>query len=146
MVDQLSFCTPNYSPFLGSIVPLVGGIPNSYVSVGTGLLKASSLIDCFPLPLPEVSHTVSMVSTIPHHPTDPWILPAPSNIDSYGEQMSLSPVEMAYQAIQSASNSPITLVTTNGTISSPTIAPSNDILNQVLPLDEAIQEIMCLEE
>lgn len=72
---------------------------------------------------------VSMVSTIPHDPTYPWILLTPSDIDSYREQMSLSPVQLTYHAIQYTSNSPITLVTTN---SSPITSPSNDLLNQVL--------------
>lgn len=53
-VDQLSFCTPNYSTLLGSFVPLVGGVPNSYVSLSANLLKAYSLIYCFPLQLSKV--------------------------------------------------------------------------------------------
>jgi len=65
----------------------------------------------------------------------PW---PPSNIDSYGEQMPLSPIELAYQAIQSASDSLVTLVMNNSTSSASTTAPSSDLLNQVLPLDEAI--------
>jgi len=74
---------------------------------------------------------ISKVSTIPHDQTDPWILRTPSNIDSYGEQMFLSPAELVYQAIQSASDSSVTLVTTNGTISPPITPPSNDLLNEV---------------
>ena len=48
-VDQLSFCTLDYSPLPSGFVPLVGGVPNSYVTLGTGLLKATSLMGCFPL-------------------------------------------------------------------------------------------------
>jgi hypothetical protein len=124
----------------------VGGVPDSYVSIGTGLLKASSLMGCFPLQPPKVPQMVNMLSSIPHEQTDPWILPAPSDIDTYGEQMPLSPAELAYQAIQSASESPVTLVTANGTTAPPITAPSFDPLNQVLPMDEAIREIMSLEE
>jgi len=51
-MDQLSFCTPDYSPLPSDIVPLVGGIPDSYVSICTGLLKGSSLMGCFHLPPP----------------------------------------------------------------------------------------------
>jgi len=86
-----------------------------------------------------------MLSSIPHERTDPWILPAPSDIDTYGEQMPLLPAKLAYQAIQSAFDSPVTLVTANGTISPPIMAPF-DPLNQVLPKDEVIREIMSLEE
>lgn len=51
---------------------------------------------CFPLQPPKVSQIVNMLSSIPHEQTDPWILPAPSDIDTYKEQMLLSPVEFAY--------------------------------------------------
>ena len=43
-VDQLSFCTPDYSPLPSGFVPLIRGGIDSYVSLGTGLLKASSLM------------------------------------------------------------------------------------------------------
>lgn len=89
---------------------------------------------------------VNMLSSIPHEQTDPWILPAPSDIDTYEEQMSLSPAELAYEAIQIASESPVTLVSANGTIAPPITAPSFDPLNQVLSVDEAIREITRLEE
>lgn len=54
-VDQLSFYTPDYSTLPSSSVPLVGGVPNSYISLDTSLLKASSLMGCFPLQPPKVS-------------------------------------------------------------------------------------------
>ena len=60
--------------------------------------------------------------------------------------MPLSRAKLAYQAIQSASESLVTFVMTNGTASSPINAPSYDLLNQVLSPDKYIQEIMCLEE
>lgn len=60
--------------------------------------------------------------------------------------MPLSPAELAYEAIQSASESPVTLVTTNGITGPPIIVPSFNPLNQVLPVNEAIREIMSLEE
>lgn len=96
IVDQLSFCTPYYSPLLSSFVPLIGGVPNSYVSIGTGLLKASSLMGCLTLQLPKFSQMVNMLSSIPHEQTDPWILPAPSEIDTYEKRKSLSLAELVY--------------------------------------------------
>ena len=145
-VDQLSFCAPNYSPLLNGFVPLVGGVPESYVSIGTGLLQGSSPMGCFPLLSPMVPYMVFMVSSIPHESTDPWILPTPSDIDTYGEQIHLSLAELAYQSIQSTFESSVTLVTANGTTSPRLTTPSFNLLNQVLPSDEAIREIMCLEE
>jgi len=94
-------------------------------------MKASSLMGYFPLLPPVAPQMVNMVLSIPHELTDPWILPAPSDIDTYGEQMLLSPAELAYQAIQSASESPVTLVTANGTTAPSITAPFNP-LNQVL--------------
>jgi len=145
-VDQLSFCTPDYSLLLSGFVPLVGGVLDSYISINTGLLKGSSLMGCFPTFSPAVPRTVSIVSSIPHEPNIPCILSAPSDIDPYGEQMSLSPAELAHQAIQSASESLITLVMASSTTSPPITTTSFDLLNQVLPSNEAIREIMCLEE
>ena len=84
-VDQLSFCTPDYSSLPSNSVPLVGGVPNSYVSIGIGLLKASSLMGFFPLQLPKVSKSINMLSYFPHEHTDPLILSAPLDIDTYGE-------------------------------------------------------------
>ena len=124
----------------------MGGVPDSYVNIGTSLLKGSSLMVFFPLLPPVVPQVVNMVSSIPHELTDPWILLVPSEIDTYREQMLLSPSQLAYQAIQSASESLVTLVTANGTIVPPITAPSFDPLNQVLPMDKAIREIMSLEE
>ena len=94
-MDQLPFCTPDYTTLPSSIVPLIGGFPNSYVSIGTSLLKASSLLGFFPLPLQDIPNTIAMKSTTFDGSIDPWILLAPSYIDSYGDQMSLSPAELA---------------------------------------------------
>jgi len=88
-VDQLSFCTPDYSSFPSSFVPLIGGVSDSYVNIGTGLVKASLLMGCFPLQPPQVSQMVNMISSIPHEQTDPWILPAPSDLDTFKEQIPL---------------------------------------------------------
>ena len=65
-VDQFSFCTPDYSPLPSGFVPIVGGGTDSYVSLGTGLLKASSLMGFLSLQLPKVSKSVNMLSYFPH--------------------------------------------------------------------------------
>ena len=53
-MDQLSFYTSDYSPLPNISVPLVGGVTGSFVSIGIDLLKASSMMGCFPLPSPQV--------------------------------------------------------------------------------------------
>ena len=55
--------------------------------------------------------------------------------------MPLSLAELAYEAIQFASKSPVTFFMANGTIAPPMATPSFDPHNQVLPTDEAIREI-----
>ena len=146
IVDQLSFCTPYYSPLPSGSVPLVGGVLDSYVSIDTSLLKASSIMGYFPLQPLKVPQMVNMASSIPHESTDPWILPALLDIDTSEEQIMLLLAKLAYQAIQSTSETSVTLATTNGTTAPPITASSFDPLNQVLPTDESIIETMSLEE
>lgn len=82
-MDHFSFYKPDYSPLRSGFVPLVGRGFDCYVSLGTGLLKASSLMGCFPLPPLQVSQSVNMLSSIPHELTDPWILMAPLDLDTF---------------------------------------------------------------
>ena len=60
--------------------------------------------------------------------------------------MPLSPAELAYQAIQITSKPSTAMVSTKGTNFPPITVLSKDLLNEVLPTDEAIREIMSLEE
>jgi len=60
--------------------------------------------------------------------------------------MLLSPAESAYQAIQITSEPSTAMVSTEGTNLPPITVLSKDLLNEVLPTDEAIREIMSLEE
>ena len=60
--------------------------------------------------------------------------------------MSLSSVELAYQAIQTTFEPSTDMVSTTGTTVSPITVLSKDLLNEVWPTDEAIREIMSLEE
>jgi hypothetical protein len=65
----------------------------------------------FPTPLPPTVHhiaAVNMISTMPYQSLesfDPWIVPSPMEFDVLGDTMPLSPAEVAYVAIQSASPS-----------------------------------------
>ena len=87
-----------------------------------------------------------MISTTLDGSIDPWILPIPLDIDSYGDQMPLSPAKLAYQAIQITSEPSTTMVSTKGTKLPPITIISKDLLNEVLPTDKAIREILSLEE
>ena len=84
-MDHLSFYIPTYSLLSSGNMHLVRDIHEFYVNVGIDLLKGSSLLHSFPLPPPKVPQAISIVSTIFNGPTDPWILPAPLDLQTYGE-------------------------------------------------------------
>jgi hypothetical protein len=106
-VDQLAFF--NADTRMGN-VPFIANTPPGYENVGVGLLKDSSLMGTFPIPppsnIPSPSvASINMISTVPRElpvSADPWIVPDPGDHVHFGDVMPLSPVESAYQAIQSA--------------------------------------------
>lgn len=54
-----------------------------------------------PPQLPEKSTSVAYINMIFYctTPFDPWVVPDQSNLDSFGDHMSLSPIELDYIAI-----------------------------------------------
>jgi hypothetical protein len=48
---------------------------------------------------------ISAVTGTPIGCNDPWVIPHPSTIESYGDTMPLSPIELAYSVIQSTRES-----------------------------------------
>jgi hypothetical protein len=135
-VDQLAFF--NADTHVGN-VPFIAKTPPGYENVGVGLLKDSSLMGTFlippppDLPCPFIS-SINMISTIPHElpvSVDPWIVPDPRDHARFGNVMPLSPVESAYQAIQSAT--PITS-------SFDELSP--DPFRVIFPTDEMIMSVM----
>jgi hypothetical protein len=108
-IDQLAFF--NSDTHIGN-VPFIAKTPPGYENVGVGLLKESLLMGTFPIPLLDVPcssiASINMISTLIHGAPashNPWIVPDPGDHLRYGDEMSLSPVESTYQAIQSATPS-----------------------------------------
>jgi hypothetical protein len=104
IVDQLAFFN---SDTRTSNVPFIAKTPKGYENVGVGLLKDSSLMGTFPIPLLDVPRlsvaSINMISTIPHElpvSHDPWVVPDPGDHLRFGDAMPLSLVEFSYQAIQ----------------------------------------------
>ena len=64
MIDQISFCTLDLRIDEGSNIPFVGDSHNSYVSVGVGMFKDSSLMVTFPNPTPPHSSTITPINMI----------------------------------------------------------------------------------
>jgi hypothetical protein len=78
-------------------VPFITKTPLGYENVGVGLLKDSSLMGTFPIPLPDVPcssvASINMISTSIHKllvSHDPWIVPDPGDHLRYSDEMSLS--------------------------------------------------------
>jgi hypothetical protein len=116
-------------------VSFITKTPLGYENVGVGLLKDSSLMGTFPIPLPDVPRSsvasINMISTSIHGTLashDPWMVPNPGDHLHYDDEMSLSPVESAYQAIQSATPSLGEL--------------SPDPFRVIFPTDEMIMSVM----
>jgi hypothetical protein len=135
-VDQLAFF--NTDDRTGN-VPFIANTPPGYEHVGVGLLKDSSLMGTFPIPPPPnvpspLVASINMISTMPHElpvSADPWIVPDPGDHVRFGNVMPLSPVESAYQAIQSA---------THTTSSCEELSP--DPFHVVFPTDEMIMSVL----
>jgi hypothetical protein len=116
--------------------------PPGYENVDVGLLKDSTLMGMFPIPPPDVPpplvSLINMISTSVHqtHPSsDPWVIPEPGDYPCYNNQMPLSLVESAYQAIQSTT--PFT----------PSLIDSSpDPFHVVFPTDEMIMLVMSMED
>lgn len=94
---------------------------------------------------------INMISTSTFY--DPWILPHPNQIESYGTAMPLTPIETCYDTIQLAepsidydlsrlSNAELDRFSLPNweTISS----LSHDYLKEILPSYESIMEVMAL--
>jgi hypothetical protein len=134
-IDQLAFF--NSDTRTGN-VSFIAKTPPGYENVGVGLLKDSSLMGTFPIPPPDVPRSffasINMISTSIHElPTshDPWIVPNPGDYLRYSDEMSLSPVESAYQAIQSA------------TPSTPSLGElSPNPFRVIFPTDETIMSVL----
>ena len=105
-IDQWSYYSSNLAST--NSIQHVRKSTISYEDIGVGLIKDSALMGKFSMPPPNILHTISNInmitsSTIPFD--DPWIVPSESEMDSFNDVMPLSPFEIAYQAIQSFSNS-----------------------------------------
>jgi hypothetical protein len=107
-----------------------------------GLLKDSTLMGTFPIPPPDVPPplvaSINMISTSFRKTpasSDLWIVPKLGDYILYGNQMPLSPVEYAYQAIQSADSS------------TPSLDDSSlDLFHVIFPMDEMIMSVMSMED
>lgn len=134
MVDQLSLFS---SGSLNKNIPYVGNTEIPYESVGAGIFKDFALMGTFSLP-PLNVHSVNMISDS----IDPCIIPINDQIDSFGDAMPLSPLEINYQEIVLASMAALeshTVFSMNldTYVPSPWLGSwdSPDPLNETFPID-----------
>jgi hypothetical protein len=154
-INQLDFYTPDLRPQANSSVPLISDSISTAQSIGTGLFKDPCLMGVFPLSTPDIPKIapVNMIFFVGSY--DPWVLPCPLEIDSFGDIMPLSPTELSYSAIQSAGQS----VDTDHCPSFPReldqyflphgahpMSVAHDFLNDTLPSNESILEVLSLPE
>jgi hypothetical protein len=125
-----------------SNVPLIEKTPIGYENVGVGILKDSMLMGAFPIPPPDIPPpfvaSINMISTSVDatlESYDPWLVTILEECLHYGDQMPLSPMELAYQVIQSTSPSPHSLFDT-----------SLNPFHTIFPTDEMIMAIMFVED
>jgi hypothetical protein len=159
-IDQLSFYRPDLS--LGaSMVPMIDNPQRGIVNVGDGLCPSfMGTFDYLP-PQGDVKfvsdhHKVEIFQVSSFHMTyfnDPWIIPSPSatmeGTGHHGMSMPLSAVEEAYSLFQQAlADTDPTPTQQLDLIPDPIWAQGSlvgtDSLDLVLPLDEAIIEVMTI--
>jgi hypothetical protein len=82
-------------------VSFVGESSGRYESIGVGMFKYPSLVGIFPLLAPNTTpislfNVISSDTRKSHGSYDPWVLPHPSQVESYKVIIPLSPTELSY--------------------------------------------------
>jgi len=143
-VDHLCFFASSSSD---GNVPFVEHISIPYESVGAGIFKDPTLIGVFSLPPPNFTF-VNMISIN----TDPWVIPPINQVDSWGDIMPLSPTDLNYVEIISASISSFDSAPLRRSLDTYVQSSwlgdivSLDPLQETFPSDEAILETMSFED
>jgi hypothetical protein len=101
--------TPNIGSNARSNVPFIDGAKKSYMSVGMRMFKDSSLMVKFPLPPAPPSTNIALVPMISSFTSgslgsfNPWVVPHPKDIESYGASMPPTVVDIVDPKIPSTS-------------------------------------------
>ena len=108
----------------------------------------------FPPPVPNtIVSLINMISSVGSHLGDPWVILNPSEMESYGDTMSLSLAKLSYSAIQCETESNVFFSQKNelDQYSLPEweeipSSLSHDFLSDTLLSDEAIVKAMMMSE
>jgi hypothetical protein len=108
VIDQLALCSPDLRSNVGSNIPFVGDTQQSYMDVVVGIFKESSLMGMLHLlrpPLVVNIYPINMISSFTSRSLgsfDPWVVPHPKDVESYGSSMPLSTVDISFAMISLA--------------------------------------------
>ena len=153
-INQLDYCTPNLWFDSTSNAPLVSESYKVPKLIGVGLSKYPYLMGVFSLPVPDaVVVQINMISSVSTHLGDPWVIPNPSEVKSYGDTMPLSSAESSYSMIQSEIASNVCFSQEDELAQYSFLqwqaipsSPSHDFLSETLLSDESILEAMIMSE
>ena len=149
-IDQLTYFSSD--PASLDSIQHVSNTTIPYKDVGVGLIKYFGLLGTFSFPPPNVSpsySTINMISSNTIAFNDPSVVPSNSEVDSFGDAMPLSPFEIAYQAIQSFSDSCSTKIHPMNVVHGESLSIStSDSTNfsDLVHMDEQIREILSVDD
>jgi len=104
-IDQLAYYKTKIRTNAGYNVPFVGDSKSAYKSLGARMFKKSSLMGTFTLPPPPFSTNVAPINIIYFNTSgscgyfDPWVVPHPQKLESYGAHMPLRVIDISYEMI-----------------------------------------------
>jgi hypothetical protein len=155
MIDQLTLYSPNLGSNAGSNAPFISDTQQYYMSLGVGMFKYPSLMGIFPLPPPPPTMKISpinMISSFTYESLgfiDPWVVPHPKDVESYGTSKMLTMVEILNPKIPLSPTNIGRQLHPHMECDIPTLlewvvdsTSSHDILDFEFPSKEAILDIM----
>ena len=96
-INQLDYCTLNLWFNSTTNIPLVSNSYQVPKLVGESLFKDPCLMGVFLPPIPDTIVTlINMISSVGTHLGEPWVIQNLSEVESHGDTMPLSPVELSY--------------------------------------------------
>jgi hypothetical protein len=153
-IDELDYSTPDLRANPSTNVPFVGESSGGYENVNIGMFKDPFLMGIFPFCALDTTH-ISLINMIfsstneSLRSVDPWVVPHPEDVDSYGSFIPLIMVEIVDPTI------PLTYIDTSQQhhlhveCDQPSLPirvveslKSHDFLDTKLPSKEAILEVM----
>ena len=139
-------------PASSETIQHVGKTVIPYKDVGVGLVKDAGLLGNFPFPPINTSSSFAYIHMITSDTTiydDPWIILSKSEIDSFGDAMPLSPYEVAYQVVQSFTDTSSTKIDLMNVVrEEPLFTSTSELIAfpEVVSYDKKLREVLCVDD